>query len=70
MAERNRPHILIRAGTSVERYTKQATGGGGKATPAPADRAGHARNLLNALDSAERDGTNRRALDPIRIEGA
>lgn len=70
MAERNRPHILVRAGASVEGYTKQATGGGAKATPAPPDRAGHARNLLNALDSAERDGTNRRALDPIRIEGA
>src|SRR5882757_4177006 len=70
MAERNRPHILIRAGASVEGYTKRVTAGAGRTTPAPADRARHARNLLDSLDSAEREGANRRALDPVRIEGA
>jgi hypothetical protein len=60
MADRNRPHLFVDGRVTAEDYSRRAGGGGGQETAAPADRAGHARRLITALQQADEAARQRR----------
>ena len=70
MADRDRPHIVVRARALAEEYTHRAGGGGDAQGHAPTDRPGHARRLLDSLTAAERLGQERRRRSDLVVEGA
>ena len=69
MADRNRSHIVVQGRVTAEDYTRRARGGGDEVAP-PADRAGHARRLITALERAEDDGRRRRQATSAAVAGA
>lgn len=68
---RNRQHIIVRAGPSVEAYTPHA-GGGPPKTPGPpaAGRPAHAAALTQALESARDAAALRRTTPAVQVIGA
>jgi Subtilase family len=64
MAERDRPHILIRRPATAEAYTRPPRMIEGRALPAPADRRGHGLRLSGQLHEAEAAALARREERP------
>ncbi|MDQ1306576.1 MAG: hypothetical protein QG671_2408, partial [Actinomycetota bacterium] len=71
MADRNRPHLFVEGRVTAEEYRRPPAGGGrSEEVPPPADRAGHARGLITALERADSAGRSRRAAAPVSVPGA
>ena len=71
MADRNRPHLFVDGRVAAEEYRRPPAGGGrSEEVPPPADRAGHARGLITALERADSAGRSRRAAAPVSVPGA
>jgi hypothetical protein len=69
MAERDRSHILIRGQASAEAYRPPPRNVTGRYLPAPEDRTRHAERLAGELEAADRQGTDRRERQAMRVEG-
>jgi len=71
MADRNRPHLFVDGRVAAEEYRRPPAGGGGsEEVPPPADRAGHVRRLITALEQADSAARSRRAAAPASVPGA
>src|SRR5450755_4197950 len=57
MAERDRPHILIRGGAEPEPYTRPPGGGDGGPLARPGDPGAHAASLIAQLIESEDTAT-------------
>src|SRR6266511_4002215 len=64
MAERDRPHILVRRPATAESYTRPPRMIEGRPLPAPADRRGHGLRLSGQLQAAEAAALARREERP------
>jgi hypothetical protein len=68
VAERNRPHILLRGQAVAEPYTRR--GGRGSRAPAPASRYAHGTSLRSSLSTAVVEGESERAASGISVPGS
>lgn len=70
MAERNRPHIVIREPAQAEAYRPPPRRTSGAGLPAPDDPSAHGLRLRQELASAEDEGRLRREQRDIEVAGA
>jgi hypothetical protein len=68
VAERNRPHILLRGQAAPEPYTR--TGRGGSRPPAPSSRYAHGTSLRSALTGAVAEGEAKRTAADVSVPGS
>ena len=66
MTDRDRPHLLVDGRVTAEGYSRRAGGDGPRVEP-PADRAGHARRLIAALEEAEAQARRRRGRARVAV---
>ena len=70
MAERDRPHLIVREPAAREPYRGYVSGRGGKRPSPPPDRLQHAQNLVAALERARQSTAARREELAITMSGA
>lgn len=70
MADRDKPHLIIRTPAQAEPYRPHGLNIETPPLPAPGDRQQHGQRLRDDLQQAEADAADRRRDRPVSVEGA